>query len=98
MPQLARAYEDERRQAKGTAHRQRSFVTVNSTHQRAHPLRLGYGGKVLTLHRREGTAQIGAGIAFGAAGGDGGGQYLAAVAECSMRRLQRTAFFDAPNR
>src|SRR6266403_1033242 len=98
MPQLAGAYEYERREAQGTANRQRSFVTVDRAHQRAHPLRIGYGGKVRRSYSRQGAAQIAGGIAFGAAGGDGITEHLAAIAEGAMRSLQRAALFDAPHR
>ena len=85
MPQLAGAYEHERREAQGTANRQRSFVTVDRAHQRAHPLRIGYGGKVRRSYRGQGAAQIARGIAFGAAGGDGVAEHLAAIAERAVR-------------
>ena len=71
MPQFAGAYENQRRQAQGTANRQRSFVPIDRAHA-ARPARLGsvMAAKCVGLNSGEGAAQIAGRVAFGAAGRD----------------------------
>ena len=92
--QLPGSHEDQRSQAQGASHWQRSPVAVQHPQQRADLLRIGDGGQMLALGRRQGAAQVPRWVPLGPSGSHRIAPHPPTDLQRVVGHLQGAAFFD----